>query len=149
MTKPKEYWIRKGTNEFHYKVFAEHTCELIGLDLGYGDDYYDAIVEEPAKNSIHVIEYEAYTKAIEALKEARIGAYSFELQGKEVYGGNHERQWINSKEDWHTHKALLINIEPIKKETAEEVLRYLVDNHNIMNIPDNIQQSIKAILNDT
>ena len=62
MSKPKEYWIRQGTNGFSYKVLDEDTFGEIGLDLGVGDCFYDSVITEPAKNSIHVIEYSAYEK---------------------------------------------------------------------------------------
>lgn len=63
MSKPREFWIRKGTNNFDYSTHDEDTYEDLGLDLDcYDDAFYDAIVTEPAKNAIHVIEYSAYDK---------------------------------------------------------------------------------------
>lgn len=36
--------------------------------------------------------------------------------------------WGKNKQSFDTHKALLINIQPIKKETAEDVLRDILEN---------------------
>lgn len=54
---PREFWIDEGWN---------------GLDLGWYKRYVSEVPESGSTekpNIIHVIEYEAYQKAVEALKE--------------------------------------------------------------------------------
>ena len=52
------------------------------------------------------------------------------LDGAETVYGENDDCWFTRDAgnfETNTHKALLINIEPIKKETAEDVLRDLYD----------------------
>lgn len=46
-----------------------------------------------------------------------------------------------------THKALLINIQPIQKETAEDVLRDCLDN-GLLTTDQEFRQRAKAVLGD-
>lgn len=52
-------------------------------------------------------------------------------------------RWVafeHAKMDHHTHKALLINIEPIKEETCADVLRDMIETskaHEYINTSDN------------
>lgn len=39
----------------------------------------------------------------------------------------YQNQWTTIRETLHTQKALLIKIEPIKEETAEDILRDLIE----------------------
>jgi len=64
----------------------------------------------------------------------------------EVYGysdlnvSNHT--YASDKQECDTHKALLINIQPIKKETAEEILQSFMD---LTNIPIGEQITLQDI----
>jgi hypothetical protein len=58
MEKPREFWIRKGSNTF-YEIHDDEES------LDSGDMFYDAVVERPIHGGIHVIEHSAYA-ALEA-----------------------------------------------------------------------------------
>lgn len=50
-----------------------------------------------------------------------------EVVGSKEWGDWTSQSLGNVSNEYRTHKALLINIEPIKKETAEDVLRDLIE----------------------
>ena len=80
-------------------------------------------------------------------------------EGAEVYSFDPPKtstrwspQWGHDESEFD-HKGLLINIQPIKKETAEDVLKALIDYED--NIPDamkpeyeSIYERAKAVLDD-
>ena len=70
----------------------------------------------------------------------------------EVYAHNPNKQltpdnWKSVKYDQDTHRAYLIGIEPIKKDTAEDVLRDIV-NKDLTNFKD-IWMRAKAVLEES
>lgn len=70
MNKPKEYWIRKGTNRFTYEVGDDADPEGVIRRLALGDQFYDAVVETPINGGVHVIEKAAYDRVLTALKQS-------------------------------------------------------------------------------
>ena len=71
-------------------------------------------------------------------------------EGVEVYGyGDNKSIWQRPEHhDMHevTHKALLISIQPIKKETAEDVLRDLINTPEGKMFPVDWLEKAKAVL---
>lgn len=65
-TAHREFWIRRGTNKWSYKVYQEDGSEICMLD--HGDDYYDKISTEKANGGIHTIEYSAVKDLLDALE---------------------------------------------------------------------------------
>lgn len=75
MCKPKEYWIRKGTNDFTYEFEDDNDITKTVKSLSQGDQFYDAVVDYEIEGGIHVIEYKEYARLKGILKEA---FYEFE-----------------------------------------------------------------------
>ena len=70
--------------------------------------------------------------------------------GVEVYATRNRPEWLNNKFEDTPHKALLINIEPIKQETAADVLRDFVNDmsqyeHHTTQITPYIQRAKAAL----
>ena len=80
-------------------------------------------------------------------------------EGVEVWGyppsesAKEDHIWGVQKDEHLTHKALLINIQPIKKETAEDVLKELVQNWSRTSGTDcdigRLVDKAKAVLDET
>lgn len=72
-------------------------------------------------------------------------------EGVEVYYAS-AGMWDSSEKPRDTtSKALLINIQPIKKETAEDVLRDMLNqwnSHSGYCLPPGIKERAKAVLNE-
>ena len=60
----------------------------------------------------------------------------------------HRGNWVWSEEpsEADTHKAYLIGIEPIEADSAEKVLRDLIDGEVACNVDSNLVDRAKAIL---
>ena len=77
-------------------------------------------------------------------------------EGVEVHGrdiGSKHFRWADASKNHLidcTHKALLINIQPIKDETAEDVLRYLLKTYDKEHVDnqDNWRDRARAVLKE-
>lgn len=70
-----------------------------------------------------------FTECVEPINQLLDSAF-------EVYARRDAPEWLNNRFEDSTHKAWIIGVEPIKKETAQSLLKRLLDD------PDN---SIKPI----
>ena len=70
-------------------------------------------------------------------------------EGVEVYGSmkTKNKTWTpeNNLGCLQDHKALLINIQPIKKETAEDVLRAYIKHDEMIEKRDGLNEAVKVI----
>lgn len=66
----KQYWIRKGTNNFSYEYY-DFDANISTVDLSRGDQFYDAILEKPALGATHVIDYQSYQALLVEAKKLR------------------------------------------------------------------------------
>lgn len=101
----------------------------------------------PANNDLEYAEnclnewFDKHVEPINKMLSEGVEVYGF--QGPEGYA----MEQFHSKET-DTHKGILINIEPIKKETAEDVLRDIVrdcDNAGIESMEDYYNRAKKVL----
>ncbi len=89
----------------------------------------------PDKNSLEgrwVFDREAFNTWFKAEVEPINKMFN---EGVEVYGWDNkdwERQEKHIQGHDHSHRALLINIQPIKKETADDMLREILNDPSVV-----------------
>lgn len=77
-------------------------------------------------------------------------------EGVEVFADNNTNRWYPETDSScsDTHKALLINIQPIRKETAEDVLRDIlettvIDPHEMISLFASYSSRAKKVLGES
>jgi hypothetical protein len=70
MSRPREFWIKKGTNTWKHIEYLddENFTEVRSFS---DDNYYDCISSEKTDNGTHVIEHSVYAQALDLLRECR------------------------------------------------------------------------------
>lgn len=108
-------------------------------------------IERPLWEALPDIEADSWTVALNRWFQEKVEPINKMLdEAAVVYGNGIKNVWSEGQLGHDTHKALLIQIEPIKKETAEDVLRYILKTYGKEH-PDNQddwRERAKAVLAD-
>jgi hypothetical protein len=99
--------------------------------------------------------FDTHVKPINKMLEQGVEVTGWRLSEADVGAGDNIGEWTcgSGHDSRSTHKALLINLQPIKQETAEDVLRQCLENGNFVNNVDGwLVKKVKNVLeskNDT
>lgn len=101
--KYKEFWIKRGTNKFDYSFFDPE----YEVSFDRGDQFYDKILEYPAKGGVHVIEKKAYD---ELQSKLDIAVEALEFVANDGYSSTSEDGVPDRSEFWNKARQALEKI---------------------------------------